>query len=336
MDLLNRYLTAIAKQAPLNERVRIVKLTRSIVEAKLAKDIRDVSDEEKLIQALLETGSPTQVVNRFITIPKYIIGPSVYDAYWRILTLVLWTIILTLTLATGIDLVFNSMTNIMQLFFAYLTNLLSALAQAFLWITLVFILFERQGIRIPLTKNWHPLQLPPASKLGGEIHRLEPMIGLGITSIFFTLFYFAPQVVGLYYLEMQTWHILSIFNLETLPNFLPFFLILFASSSARELAKLMSGQWNYPVLFVVIFCNITTVVTTALIVFEPELWNPNFVAEFQVIFNTPAPMLIDWRILQQIIIVVLACILVIDSSLNAIRVWSLHKTPAFLDDQHFN
>ena len=333
MDMLNRYLSAVAKQAPIDERVRIVKLTRSTIEARLAKDLREIPTEEKLVQALLDLGPPTQVVNRFITVPRYIIGPSVYDAYWQILTLVFWTILLTLTIATGADFIFNSTTNGFQLCFVYLTNILSALAQAFLWITLVFIVFERQGIRIPLKRDWHPNQLPPASKLGGEIHRLEPLIGLAVTAIFFTLFYFVPQIIGLYYFEGQAWHIISIFNLENLPQFLPFFLLLFATSSARELAKLMSGQWNYPVLFVVIICNIATVITTAMLVFESELWNPNFVAEFQLIFNTPAPLLIDWRILQQIIVVVLALILIADSVLNAIRVWSLHKTAAFLDNE---
>ncbi|MGL4952959.1 MAG: hypothetical protein ACRC5Q_04050 [Culicoidibacterales bacterium] len=334
MELLDQYLSAVARHAPTKERVRIVKLVRTKIEILMEQDIRQVTTEQKLTDALIQLGPPNRVVNRFLQTPRYLIGPAVYDAYWQSLSLVFWAVVISLLIANGVEFLFNGPMSLMTLLFTYLTNLASALAQSFFWITLVFIVFERRGIRIDLHTQFQPNHLPPVDKWGEDIPGLEPKIGLILTTISFVIFYFAPQIIGLYYFENGDWQIISIFNLKALPYFLPLFLLFFASSSAREIAKLMSGQWNYPVLIVTIFCNFLTVGIVGLIVSEARLWNPTFVQQFQIIFQAEAPLLANWQNLQRVVIISLAAIAMIDTIVNSIRVWELHQAPPFLSNEN--
>lgn len=326
---MNRYLTAVAKQTPFQERMRIVKITRSLIEAKLAQDHRELPLEQKLIDVLLEVGPPSQVVNRFIAVPRYIIGPYAYDSYWLILKLVAITVFVSLSIATSIDVIFNGFPPGSQLLFSFLTNILSAIAQIFLWITIVFIVFERYGLQITLPHNWHPTKLPPASKLGDAIPPFEPIIGLLLTAVFFSLCYFSPQIIGIFDLTGD-WRIISVFNLAAFPNFLPFFIILLASSSACHIAKLMSGQWNYPVLTIVIISNLINTITVGLIMFEPRLWNPTFISEFAILITAPISITVTWLLVQHVIFLGFVIFLIVDSLLQTIRVWQLHQAPTFL------
>lgn len=332
VELLERYLAAVARHAPINERVRIVKLVRALIETKIEADQRVLPVEQKLTDVLIALGPPNRVVNQFLHAPRYLIGPAVYDAYWNIMTIVAWTIVMSLTISAVVEVKFNGPVIMLEFIFQYLTDGVAALAQAFFWITLVFIVFERRGVRIDLHTQWQPAHLPPVSKLGNDIPTLEPKLGLIFTSIAFALFYFAPQIIGLYYFENDNWQIISIFNLQTLPLFLPLFLIFFASSSAREIAKMMSGQWTYPVLVVTIVCNLITVLIVAIIVFESNLWNPMFVQQFQQIFQTTAPFLVDWQNLQRVVVSCLAIIALLDTTVSSIRVWKLHQAPPFLSN----
>ncbi|MGL5382614.1 MAG: hypothetical protein ACRC17_03635 [Culicoidibacterales bacterium] len=329
MELLERYLAAVARHAPINERVRIVKLVRALIDSKVEADQRVLPVEQKLTDVLIALGPPNQVVNQFLHAPRYLIGPAVYEAYWNIIMIVIWTIVMSLLVSAIVEAIFNGPVITIEFIFTYLTYSVTALAQAFFWITLVFIVFERKGVRIDLHTQWQPTHLPPVSKLGNEIPTLEPKLGLIFTSIAFVVFYFAPQIVGLYYFENASWKIISIFNLQTLPLFLPLFLIFFASSSAREIAKLMSGQWTYPVLFVTIVCNLITVLIVAIIVFEPNLWNPTFGQQFQQIFQKTAPFLVEWQILQRVVVSCLAIVAIADTIVSSIRVWKLHQAPPF-------
>lgn len=329
MDLLNRYLSAVAKQTPVQERMRIVKITHSLIEAKLAQDNRDLTPDQKLTEVLIELGPPSQVINRFIANPQYLIGPYAHDLYWQILKFIAITIFVSLTIATGVDILLHNPTNLLQMFLAYATNVLGAFAQVFLWITLVFIMFERYGLQIILPGRWHPANLPPASKFGDTIPTFEPMLILFTTAIFFSLCYFTPQLIGAFDIS-ASWQIISVFNLAFFPNFLPFFIILFASSSACQIAKLMSGQWSYPVLMIILLTNFITALTMGLIIFSPKLWNPDFINQFSLTLTSPIALTITWPMIQLGLFVALLLLLGFDSLLQTFRVWQLHRAPTFL------
>ncbi|MGL5382774.1 MAG: hypothetical protein ACRDCC_04750, partial [Culicoidibacterales bacterium] len=107
MELLDQYLSAVARHAPAKERVRIVKLVRTKIETLMEQDSRQVTTEQKLTDALIQLGPPNRVVNRFLQTPRYLIGPAVYDAYWQSLSLVFWAVVISLLIATGVEFFFN-------------------------------------------------------------------------------------------------------------------------------------------------------------------------------------------------------------------------------------
>lgn len=330
MELLERYMCVVAKQSPIAERVRIVKEVRYLVDTKYTLDSTDDSDEIKITRILLDLGPPNKIVHQFLRQPHYIIGPGVYDAYWRILRLVFWVVSISLTISMAISVALTGYTTIFTLIINYLTAITSALAQSFLWITLVFIVFERRGIMIKIKDNWHPNMLPPVSKLGGNIPLLEPFLGLACTTIFFVLCYFTHDIVGIYYQNNNQWSVIPLFNTVTLQSYLPFFLIIFASSSAREIAKIMSGQWNYPVLFVTTSGTFISIFIFIVLLYQPMIWNPSFIDVIVDQLHTMTPIVYDWQSLRIVLISILLGIGLIDSVINIHRVYQLHHLPPFL------
>ena len=167
MTLLDRYLDAVRKRLPRNQRDDIVAELRDIllsqIEAEETTRGRRLSDDEIAV-ILKRFGRPMTVAARYGA-SNYLIGPALYPAYLVSLKLVAWVLgpiaglSLLLSVATS-DSPFRQAASKLLIFAVV------GLAH-FAIITLIFARAERAAAGGTHADNWDPRSLPSP-------HQLEP------------------------------------------------------------------------------------------------------------------------------------------------------------------
>jgi hypothetical protein len=156
MDLLDRYLNAVAAQLPTDERADIVAELRDLIlsrfEAKEEAQGRPLTDDERE-DILREIGHPLAVAGRYRKGPQSLIGPELFP-YWMfgmkagLMVLgAVFALTLLINLVTGASDAGQAIAHTFHGFFGAGLTLIGAL-------TLAGAIFEHQGVRPAFLSKW--------------------------------------------------------------------------------------------------------------------------------------------------------------------------------------
>ena len=181
MDLINRYLAAIARQLPDIQKADVSAELRDVllsqVEDEEARLGRPQSREE-LEALLIRFGHPLTVAGRYRKI-QHLIGPEVFPFWWAVLKMSLaivvgvYVVLAVLTVVGGADAA--------RVGDRATPTLTAALLMTLGAVTLVFALIERFG-KAAFLNRWKPGQLPPAS--GRSVSPFEAGLEIGVGVVF--------------------------------------------------------------------------------------------------------------------------------------------------------
>jgi hypothetical protein len=160
MDLLERYLAAVARQLPDRQKADVTAELRDVLLSRMEEEEERMgrplgrTDVERLLMAF---GNPLTVAGRYRKV-QHLIGPEVFPYWWAALkaalTVVaaLYVVLLAMALVGGVDQA--------QLAIKAQPNVVTALIFAFGLVTLVCAVIERFG-KATLLNRWRPRDLPP-------------------------------------------------------------------------------------------------------------------------------------------------------------------------------
>ncbi len=172
MELLDRYLQAVAKHLPWRRQQDIIAELRANLESQLEEKRAELgrtlspAEAEAWLQRL---GSPVQMASQYQP-QQYLIGPAIFPVYLNVLRLVcMWTVIIYVVVST-LTIVLSS-PGVEAVAEAAL-RLPFVLIEVAAWITLVFAAIEFIAARYPgkcrslagFHANWSPRDLPPLEK----------------------------------------------------------------------------------------------------------------------------------------------------------------------------
>lgn len=193
MDLLERYLAAVARRLPAKQKADVTAELRDVLlthaeeaEARLGRPLTR-QDWERL---LVDFGNPVAVAGRYAQV-QHLIGPEVFP-YWlatvkaaMALVLALYVILSVLTVMGGEE----------AYAAAHQNSLLTAVLAVFGGITLGFALVERFG-KLSVLSRWKPRDLPPVQGRGrGRFDILaEAIVGLVVIAWWTGLIHFGGAV----------------------------------------------------------------------------------------------------------------------------------------------
>ena len=160
MDLLDRYLSAIASQLPEEQKADVIAELRDLllsqVEEKEAALGRPLARGE--LEAILKDfGHPLVVAGRYRRFNQ-LIGPEVFPFYWFGLRLVL-TIVVVVQVILGAIFMIGS-DNPGQVFGQAIGRLVTSLIATVGWVTVAAAVIEHTGA-VKHLRRWNPRQLPP-------------------------------------------------------------------------------------------------------------------------------------------------------------------------------
>ena len=159
--LTDRYVEATLRRLPPRQRADIDKELRASIADAIDDHIEAGSDLDGAERAALTTlGDPARLAAGYANSPLYLIGPSYYLDYLRLLTSLIAVVLPAVAGAVGLVQVIQGETA-----GAVITTTLGATittgVHIVFWTTLLFVLIERTSLRRPTpTESWTPAALP--------------------------------------------------------------------------------------------------------------------------------------------------------------------------------
>jgi len=271
---------------------------------------------------LLGLGDPEILADSYRETKRYLIGPQNFENYMLVLKLVFVAVFIGISIATVIGGIFSSQSDILSIFVDYIATMFYALLQGFAWVTVGFAIAEHNGISIADKKRkvkvWGLSDLPMLPEKAAAISRVESVFTILFSTIFTSIFYFAPQLFAAYIgTGTGGMTVIPVFNIEVLSKYRTFILVIFILSVAKEALKLLAGRWNLKLSISLTILNISSLIIVLIIFTNPAIWNGNFMSDVLRYTSIEVESLGQWVNLSTgtIIVFLLAYIVEIVTSL---------------------
>ena len=300
MNMIDRYVYAVIKGLPQKQREDIGKEIRTLVDDMLEEYKDDESSYDSKVQrVLLGLGDPELLADSYRESKRYLIGPQSFDNYILLLKLVFGAIFIGISIASVIDGIFSSQSDIINMIVDYIATMFYALLQGFAWVTVAFAIAEYNGVSLPdkskKNKVWSLSDLPLLPEKAASISRIESGFAILFSTIFTSIFYFAPQLFAAY-IRTGTNHfnVISVFNIAILSKYKTLILVIFILGIIKEALKLITGRWNLKLSLSLTVLNISSLILTLIIFANSAIWNPHFISEVLRYANVEAETLSQW------------------------------------------
>jgi hypothetical protein len=144
--LIDRYVFTVLRRVPEQQRSDIEReLRTSIDDAVDARVDAGAGHDSAVEQTLLELGDPDRLADGYADRPRYLIGPAVYPAWKRLLTMLLSVVLPAVVVVTVIVRVLGGAT-FGEVVGTVIGTILTVGAHMAFWSTLTFALLERGGV----------------------------------------------------------------------------------------------------------------------------------------------------------------------------------------------
>lgn len=325
MKLIDRYVYAVTERLAEDNREDVSKELHANIEDMLPNDATE-SDVRIVLEKL---GSPIKLANEYRDNKRYLIGPELYDNYISVLKIVVS--ILAVVLA-GIALFEGFVTNPVKgellgnsigILVNVITYSIQGMIQGFLWVTLVFVILERVGIKegkiSGLNKRWTIDDLPVSPVISKrKISLFETVFSMISIVTFTALIYFKPEFIALYIKREGSTIITPLFDGERLQFYLVVILLIAMFSFSIAIWKFIFRQWSMPLATANTVNNIAICILMYLMVSDNSLFNQDFVSNITELFKTSNSHISSWLLKTKVVFVASFIIINLWDSVNGI------------------
>ncbi len=252
-DLIERYLYAATKRLPKKSREDVSRELRGLIEDMLTERCGSRPPEEKDIRiVLIELGSPRELYAKYDEDSKSaLISQPYYSTYKYVLKIVLICMLAGMTIACGLQQLLDPQAWYMAVG-SWLFNLWEGAVSAFAFLTLLFVFFERKGVRIDKPFDFD--DLPPVPKKTQEISLFEPIAGIVFCIVFLVVFLGMPEVLG--FVLDDSGSRIPVFHVEAIRDSWYIIILFGICGISGEAVKLVERRYNKKVLAVTVVTNL--------------------------------------------------------------------------------
>lgn len=288
-DLTERYLYAVTKRLPKEQRDDIEKELRGLIEDMLSEKAATEPSKKDVEAVLLELGKPAELASKYRGSKNYLIGPDYFGMYIMVLKIVLAAVAGGLTIALSIGFIAGEREHMLAYIGNSFSDLISALFQAFGWVTVVFAVMQKYNAKIDEEdKDWNPKELPEIPAEKARIKKGEPIAGIVFTVLAILLFNTVPEIFGIHWFG-ETHSYIPVFDMEVFKSMLPFINAVFILSIVKEIFRLVIEKYNLKLAAAVTVVNIISLMITLYAFASPAIWNADFITQMQAVQGFEMP-----------------------------------------------
>jgi hypothetical protein len=273
MSLTERYIYAVTRHLPLNQRDEVAKeLGASIDDMATDRAKNGTPKESDIKTVLVELGDPAVLASKYSNTTRYLIGPKWFDAYWGVLKQLLYIVpVIVISLMALVNYAITGKSWIESIIHAVGSGIAVAIQIAF-WTTLTFFGLEHWGELSPKditgkkSKNeaWTPddLPFPPKAR---QIPAVESWISVGLIIAATGWVVFSP-LWGNNWLNPALWGF-----------WIPAFVVLSVASAVHYIFRAVIGNWTTPLVVSNIMLGVASVAFIVALVSTQTVINPEFI-----------------------------------------------------------
>ena len=199
MSLIDRYVYAVTKRMHPDVKDDVAKELRATIEDEL--EAKGSRSKKHINEVLTELGDPSVLARQYKTPVNYLIGPDFFYPFLRTLKLVLSISLPIVFIVSIVSAFINEPGTLINLIGYAVGNTVFAAGHILFWVTLVFFIMERSGVKSrDIEKSigpWTPAQLPAESKKR-QIPLSESVTGLVSYILLLIAPFVAPYVAAVY------------------------------------------------------------------------------------------------------------------------------------------
>lgn len=285
MEVVDRYVHAVIRRLPESMREDVRKELYGLIEDMLEEQAAGPAPTpEEAEQVLLNLGHPVVMAAKYRGHERYLIGPQLFESYLSVIKIVMIAVIASLSAIFVVETALQP-NEVTDQFTSYITSIVSAASQGFVWVTVVFALIE-YGISKKTpgesgSMSWRPSDLPPVPDARSEIKLSEPIAGIIFTVLFTILLLSGAELLAVYISANDKLNIIPLINFDVLYRFWPFIAALGIAGVGKEIYKMLVRQRTTGLLAYHIVLSIACVIFAGFLLSEPNFWNPAFLEQLQ-------------------------------------------------------
>ncbi len=281
--MIERYIYAVTRELPEQYRAEIADELEALINDLLTGMDMDVPEERKVEAVLRELGNPKELANRYRGKERYLIGPKLFEQYLFVLKIVVLSVFVGISVATGISVMFSG-DNAGELVLTYVGSLFSAVLQGAAWVTGIFALLEYKDVSLDSdgeNEQWDPRTLPEIPARKALIPRGESVFAIIATTVFLPLFFFFADKIGIYYKVGNDIEFLPVFMDHSLAALKVTILVVFVLNILSEVIKLVKDRWTLRVALATTALDVISASWLVLFLNRKDIWQGEFVSKFE-------------------------------------------------------
>jgi hypothetical protein len=302
VNLIDRYVNETIGGLPEEKRQEAAQELRSRIDRMLPQN----PSEQDVVNTLDKIKSSSRPKMEFFRTKKYLIGPDLFDSYIVILKLVLIVVAAVVASTVLFSWIIKpnfqggvvSMT--VDVIKKVAVAVMQGIAQSFLWVTLVFVVMDRSGIK--KEKLYIVTKALPQEDLGdtekkekGIIHRGEVFFAMFGTIFFTALLYFKPQLIAWYAKDdAGVTAGTPLLNIDRLSSYIPVVIMFAVVSFAILFWKLFVLHWKVSLATANLLYNTAVSIFLFIAVRDLSLYNEDFILNFAELFQITLPEMLQY------------------------------------------
>ncbi|PPL15714.1 permease prefix domain 1-containing protein [Microterricola pindariensis] len=277
--LSERYIWAASRGIPEKQRAELEPEFRELIADSIeAQRANGLSERDAEHAALVELGDPARLAARYTDRPLHLIGPRYYLDWLRLLKLLLAIVVPIAAAAAGVARLLAG-GQVGDVVAAVATTAIGVGVHLCFWVTLVFVLIERQGAnRSRPLLEWTPDMLPQLPS--GNRRSLGELVP---TLVFLAVF--AAWIVWQHFNSFFTdaaGDPIPLLSPALWSSWLPYFLALIVLEMGFALWLYLRGRWTLTLALVNLLLNLAFTVPALWLLLTGQLINPAFEAAVPV------------------------------------------------------
>lgn len=290
-DMIERYIYAVVKGIPAKIRKDVSAELWSIISDMLEERCGEVLPTEKDIRVVLtELGKPSELAEKYNPDgKKCLIGPPYYTKYLYVLKIVLLATCLGICIASALPASIDPPRLWYQAVIQGFGTLISGITFAFAYVTLIFAIFYKKGIRLDMGTDSLD-NLPPLPQSTSAIPKSGPIVEMVFTILFSILFLIAPQVIG--FKTESGW--IPMFNIEVMRSLWYIIVLFMALDIIKAYIKIEEERYTHRVFLVTAYVDVADMFLACWWLLRGNLMNPEFVSAVPEIIDKNSEFLIKF------------------------------------------
>lgn len=276
-EQIDRYIYQVSRFLMVKNKEDIEKEIRSLIDDMLEEKYpgREPTKEE-LDAVFAELGKPMELAAKYNDSKRYLIGPTLFPMYLRVLGYVTIVVVVLSFLSMLVSAIKDGAV------WTGFGGIFNAVISAFAIVTIIFGIIEWRGVSLDSLVN-EDLELPAVPRKKERISKAEAIVGIVFSVIFLTLIVTIPECFGVWLPEQSRF--LSIFDVDVIRHIAPIFILSISISLVEQIIRLVDGRYTVRVMISNIICGILTFSLAVLILKGFSIWNVEFMTELNANFH---------------------------------------------------